>query len=256
MIKIGMPQLYEYDTIEENLILAKNLGVDFIELNLNFGYCRAEMERKSLAELLKKYGIEATLHFYDEADFGSYDEVCEAYLTLLSKYARLASGYVKIINVHLISGPVVTISGVKNYIYEKEFDEYIKRLISNLRKAEKICNENGMEMVLENTDYLAAFMKKTYLALSEAGFKFNYDIGHDRCSGDFLLNEVIDEAGLSFKEMHIHDSDGKKCHLSIGEGDTDLKKYERFMKDNYLLLEVKQKSDLLTSVPKFKKIFS
>ena len=37
MIKIGMPQLYEFDTIEENLVLAKKLGVDFIELNLNFG---------------------------------------------------------------------------------------------------------------------------------------------------------------------------------------------------------------------------
>ena len=35
MIKIGMPQLYEFDTIEDNLILAKKLGVDFIELNLD-----------------------------------------------------------------------------------------------------------------------------------------------------------------------------------------------------------------------------
>ena len=256
MIKIGMPQLYEYDTIEENLVLAKSLGVDFIELNLNFGYCRAEMEGKSLAELLAKYNLEATLHFYDEADFGSYDEVCEAYLKLLSRYAALGSGYVKIINIHLISGPVVTISGVKNYIYEKEFDGYIKRLISNLKKAEKICNDNGIEMVLENTDYLAKFMKKTYLALVRAGFKFNYDIGHDRCGGDFLLNEVIDEANLSFKEMHIHDSDGQKCHLSIGDGNTDFEKYKRFMKDCYLLLEVKQKSDLLTSVPKFREMFS
>ena len=80
MIKIGMPQLYEYDTIEDNLKLAKELGLDFIELNLNFGYCRKEMEEGSVCDLLKKYDIEATLHFYDEADMGSYQEVVDAYL--------------------------------------------------------------------------------------------------------------------------------------------------------------------------------
>ena len=37
-MKLGMPQLYEFDTIEENLALAKKLGLDFVELNLNFGY--------------------------------------------------------------------------------------------------------------------------------------------------------------------------------------------------------------------------
>ena len=148
MIKIGMPQLYEFDTIEDNLILAKKLGVDFIELNLNFGYCRKEMEAKTVADLLKKYDIEATLHFYDEADLGSYDEVVDAYLVLLDRYAKLGKGYIKQINMHLIPGPVVTISGVKNYIYEKEYDEYIQRLINNFKKAEKICNENGINMVI------------------------------------------------------------------------------------------------------------
>ena len=78
MIKLGMPQLYEYDCIEDNLKLAKKLGLDFIELNLNFGYCRKEMEAGTVKALLDKYGIKATLHFYDEADLASYDEVVEA----------------------------------------------------------------------------------------------------------------------------------------------------------------------------------
>ena len=65
MILLGMPQLYEYDNIEDNLKLAKELGLDFIELNLNFGYCRKEMEQGTVKALLEKYGIRATLHFYD-----------------------------------------------------------------------------------------------------------------------------------------------------------------------------------------------
>ena len=32
-MKLGMPQLYEFDNIEDNLKLAKKLNLDFIELN-------------------------------------------------------------------------------------------------------------------------------------------------------------------------------------------------------------------------------
>lgn len=249
-----MPQLYEYDRVEDNLILAKELGLDFVELNLNFAYCRREMEEGRLEALFRGYGLEATLHFYDEGDLATYDEVAEAYLSLLGKYAELARGYVKMINLHLISGPVVTISGVKNYIYEKEFDEYSERLIKNLRKADEICKAGGIQLVLENTDYLAKFLKKTYKLLAERGFKFNYDVGHDRVDGDFLLKEVIPELNLEFLELHVHDSLGKSCHLAIGEGDCNLLNYKKFMESAYVLLEVKQKSDLLVSVPRFRKI--
>ncbi len=253
-MKLGMPQLYEFDRVEDNLILARELGLDFVELNLNFGYCRREMEEGKLAELLRRYNLEATLHFYDEGDLATYDEVASAYLSLFEKYAELGRGYVKVMNVHIISGPVVTISGIKNYIYEKEFDEYSERLIKNLKRADEICRKNGIQLVLENTDYLAKFVKKTYKILAENNFKLNYDIGHDRVSGDFLLKEVIPEYNLAFSELHVHDSDGQKCHLAIGEGDCNLMDYKKFMTDAYVLLEVKQKSDLLVSVPRFREI--
>lgn len=251
-MKLGMPQLYEFDTIEENLILAKELNLDFVELNLNFGYCRSEMEAKTVADLLKKYNIEATLHFYDEADFGSYDEVVEAYLTLLDRYAKLGKGYIKQINMHMIPGPVVTISGVKNYIYEKEYDVYINRLIKNFKKAEKICNENGINMVIENTDNIPAYMKRVYKDLYNNGFRFCYDIGHDSLSYD-IVYEVNSELNLPFDEFHIHDGTRKKCHLALGEGEIDIKKFKDLaIKNNaYVVLEVKQKSDLLVSVPIF-----
>lgn len=253
-MKLGMPILYELDTVEDNLRLARELSFDFVELNLNFGYCRREMEEGHLHSLFEKYGIEATLHFYDEGDFATYDEVASAYLSLLKKYAQLGRGYVKLMNVHLVCGPVVTVSGVKNYIYEKEFAAYSERLIKNLKAAEKICRENGIKTVLENTDYLPRYMKNTYKLLKENGFLFNYDVGHDRVDGDFLLNGVIDEFGLDFLEMHVHDSKDKRCHLAIGAGDTDFTKYTRFMKDAYVLLEVKEKSDLAVSAERFRNI--
>ena len=254
-MKLGMPQLYEFDTIEENLALAKKLGLDFVELNLNFGYCRAEMEAKTVADLLKKYDVEATLHFYDEADFGSYDEVVAAYTTLLERYAKLGKGYIKNINMHLIPGPVVTISGVKNYIYEKEYDVYIKRLIANFKKAEAICNENGINMVIENTDIIPVYMKRVYKDLYDNGFRFCYDIGHDGLSKD-IIYEINSELNLPFDEFHIHDGTRSKCHLALGEGERDIKKFKKLAQDNnaYVVLEVKQMSDLLSSVPYFNKL--
>lgn len=250
-MKLGMPQLYEFDTIEENLILAKQLNLDFIELNLNFGYCRKEMEEGKLLDLLKKYNIEATLHFYDEADFGSYDEVVNAYLTLLEKYASLGKEYIKLINVHNNPGPIVTISGIKNYIYDKEYDEYIERLVKNLKKAEAICNKNNIKMVIENTN-IPNYMIKTYKDLYKNNFKFNYDIGHDDNDKYMLLN-IIKDTPLKFDEFHIHDGNIKTCHLALSEGNIDIKKYKQMAIDNdaYVVLEVKQKSDLIKSVPIF-----
>lgn len=253
-MKLGMPQLFEYDNVEDNLKLARKLGLDFIELNLNFGYCRSEMEANKVKDLLEKYNLEATLHFYDEADFGSYDEVVNAYLVLLEKYAKLGKGYIKLINVHNNPGPVVTISGIKNYIYDKEYDEYIKRLIKNLKKAEKICNDNDIEMVIENVK-IPAYMKKTYKDLHESNFSFNYDIGHDNNDSDNLLN-ILKEIPLNFKEFHIHDGNRKQDHLALSEGNIDIKKYKDLaIKNNaYVVLEVKQKKDLEKSVPIFKSL--
>ena len=251
-----MPQLYEYDTIEDNLKLAKELGLDFIELNLNFGYCRKEMEAGTVEDLLKKYDIEATLHFYDEADLGSYDEVVDAYLVHLERYARLGSDYIKQINMHLIPGPVVTISGVKNYIYEKEYDEYIERLITNFKRAEDICNKYNINMVIENTDNIPEYTKRTYHDLYKAGFRFCYDIGHDHLSYDIVWN-LLSDIELPFDEFHIHDAkDRKKCHLALNDGTLDVAKFKRLAEKNnaYVVLEVKQKSDLVVSVPLFKNL--
>lgn len=256
MMKIGMPQLYEFDTIEENLKLAKSLGLDFIELNLNFSYCREEMEKGTVSSLLRKYGLEATLHFYDEADFGSYQEVVDAYMTLLHRYAALGNGYIKQINVHLVPGPVVTIAGEKHYIYEKEYSAYIARLKANLDKARRICGEFWINLVIENTDNTPLFEGKVYADLHHAGFRFCFDIGHDHLSHDVLWN-IQEELNLPFDEFHIHDAkDRKKCHLALGEGELDVAKFKRLAERNnaYVVLEVKQSSDLLTSVPLFKKL--
>ena len=251
-----MPQLFEYERLEDNFKLAKKLDLDFIEFNLNFDSCRKGLENGQLKELAKQYGIGVILHFYDEADLGSYDEVVKAYLSLLEKYASLGSGFVKQMNVHLIPGPVVTISGVKHYVYEKEYDAYIKRLVNNLKEAEAICHKYRMNMVIENTDNTPEYQRRTYKDLFKEGFRFCYDIGHDHLSNDIVLS-LLKDFNLPFDEFHVHDAKNRStCHLALGDGTLDVKKYKQLaIKNNaYVVLEAKQESDVLKSVPIFKEL--
>ena len=251
-----MPQLFEYDKIEDNFKLAQKLELDFIEFNLNFESCREALFKDEIKNLSNQYNIGVTLHFYDEADLGSYPEVVKAYLTLLDKYASLGNGFVKQMNVHLIPGPVVTISGVKHYVYEKEYDSYIKRLIRNLKEAESICHKYDMKMVIENTDNTPSYQRRTYLDLYKEGFRFTYDIGHDHLSNDIILG-LLKEVSLPFDEFHIHDAKNRStCHLALKEGTLDISKYKSLAEKSnaYVVLEVKQVSDLVKSVPLFKKL--
>ena len=251
-----MPELFEYSNLEDNFKLAKKLDLDFIELNLNFALCREGLENGLVKTLINKYGLEATLHFYDEADLGSYDEVVKAYLTLLDRYASLAKGFVKQINIHLIPGPVVTIAGEKHYVYEKEYDSYINRLLRNLKEAESICHKYDMNMVIENTDTAPSYEARVYKDLYKEGFRFTYDIGHDHLSNDIVLG-LLNSVCLPFDEFHIHDAKNRStCHLALGKGTLDIAKYKKLAEENnaYVVLEVKQESDLLTSVPLFKEL--
>ena len=255
-MKIGMPQLFEYGILEDNFKLAKKLDLDFIEFNLNFDSCRQGLENGQLKELAEQYDIVATLHFYDEADLGSYDEVVKAYLNLLEKYASLGQGFVKQMNVHLIPGPVVTISGIKHYVYEKEYNAYIKRLVRNLKEAGAICGKCGMNMVIENTDNTPEYQRRTYKDLYKEGFRFCYDIGHDHLSNDIVLG-VLSDTNLPFDEFHIHDAKNRStCHLALGTGTLDISKYKQLAEKNnaYVVLEVKQESDLISSVPIFRNL--
>jgi len=252
-MKLGMPILFEYDNLEDNFKLAKELNLDFVELNLNFPYCQKEMEEMKVKDLLNKYNLEATLHFYDEADFGSYDEITTGYITLLKKYLNYSKDYIKMINFHNNQGPVVTISGIKHYIYEKNYNEYIIKLISNFNIIKNLLDENDIKMTIENIDGCknATFLLDNYKYFKDNNFYLTLDVGHDFINNEMIYN-YLRENHLEFKEFHFHDSKESGCHMALKEGIMDLKKYKDLIKDDaYVVLEVKSSIDLRKSVKVF-----
>ena len=200
------------------------------------------------------------MHFFDEADFGTYEEVAESYFTLLKRYVTPAAECgLSTLVVHLIEGPVVTISGVKNYVYEKEFDEYIARLEKMLFRVENFCREKGVVLALENSKTVQ-YMEKTYAVLKKDGFSFTFDIGHDEVCGNLPLKifEQTDFCGV--KEFHIHDvkeeNGSKKDHVALGEGKINIAFYKHAAERRGAdcLLELKCSDDLKKSISRFKSL--
>ena len=53
----------------------------------------------------------------------------------------------------------------------------------------------------------------------------------------------------------MHDYDGKSDHLAIGDGVIDFKKYKNDIKNNYVVIEVKEKNQLISSIKKISSLF-
>ena len=77
---------------------------------------------------------------------------------------------------------------------------------------------------------------------------------------EYKREECLSEAPLKrikhFKEFHIHDGNRKTCHLSLGDGNIDIKKFKSLAEkyNAYAVLEVKSSDDLKKSVPIFKNL--
>lgn len=245
-MKIGIPTFYEYDNLEENLKFLKEVNASFIELNLNFPYIKKAIyqDTEETLNLLKKYNCENTIHFYDEGDFASL-EVANVYIDLFKKCVDKAKILnTKSINIHLNLGGVVTINGIKNYIYKKEYEEFYKRLYDNLSIIDDYSKKNNIELVIENV-VGNDFIKETFLRLDKK-FKFTYDIGHDYMSGSYLKDFYFNTENI--KEFHLHDSNGKMDHLQLGKGTMDLDEYLDIVKDKYCLIEVKETKSYIDSI--------
>ncbi|WP_197027085.1 hypothetical protein [Butyrivibrio sp. MC2021] len=93
MMQFGMPTLVENHTLEENINLCNNLGLNFIELNMNFPEYQVQCLEQTdyLSELAKKAGIYYTIHLDENlniADFNSL--VSDAYLETVRRSIEVA----------------------------------------------------------------------------------------------------------------------------------------------------------------------
>lgn len=89
----GMPTLIENKDLEENISLCKELGLQFIELNMNFPmYQIPQLEETAyLKKLARENGIYFTIHLDENLNVCDFNPlVAEAYMETTERAIRVA----------------------------------------------------------------------------------------------------------------------------------------------------------------------
>ncbi len=195
----GMPTLIENQDLEENIALCLELGLQFIELNMNLPLFQTQQleETKKLRSLAaaKEIGV-------------------------------------PLLNMHMHQGVYFTLPDRRVYLFDTYRKEYMENFARFRELCERVAKDSGIKVCIENTDGFHDFEKETidYLLQSEM-FGLTWDIGHSHGCGN------VDESFLMgrkdrLQHFHIHDGKGSKNHLTLGTGEIDLAQRLRLAKTN------------------------
>lgn len=239
----GIPTLIETPDPEGASALCRELGFDFVELNMNLPeYQSWDIPR--LRKVGEKYGVYFSIHLDENLNVCDFNRrVADAYLETLLETIDVARRLnVPVINMHLQTGVYFTLPGEKVYLYDRYEEQYLSRLRETITLCEKAAEGSGLQILIENTGgYTMDFQKKALeLFLESPRFGLTYDIGHDygigRLDQPFILAHQD-----KLRHFHVHDALGRKNHLELGTGEMDLPWYIDLAQKNNCraVLEVK-----------------
>lgn len=243
-VEVGMPTLIELPDLYANVKLAKDLELDFVEINMNMPDFQAQNIDVSNALKLMDEGIYFTFHL--DENFNAFDfnaKVREAYLDTLIETINLAKSINSpVINLHMPEGVHFKLPGEKIYLFEK-FNSHFIRAVAEMRNAcEKAIDGSEVSICIENTGGFMEYMQEGIESLLKSQcFNLTFDIGHNHCANhaDDLFYE---KHAKRIRHMHIHDANPQTCHLIFGEGELDIHKYFSFASDNDCRVVIETKS--------------
>ncbi len=237
-MQFGMPTLIENDTLADNIALCRELGLSFVELNMNFP--EYQVEKLEWTDLLAKMGEEAGVYFtihLDEnlnvADFNP--RVSGAYLETVRRTIEVAKKLVPLknrfgdpsqpltINMHMHHGIYITLPDRKVQLYERYFPVYVDAI----ERFRDLCTEwigdSDVRIVVENTDGFKNYeMRAIELMLMSPVFGLTWDIGHSKGIKEIDV-PFIREHEDRLLHMHVHDATEQgRNHLALGDGELNL----------------------------------
>lgn len=235
-----MPTLIENKRLEENLALCLELGLNFIELNMNFPEYQIDslentehfIRAADWAELYYTIHLDEALNI---ADFNPLVrqaylettrrtiEVAKKLLFLRDKYGDKSQALT--INMHIHHGIFVTLPDCKVQLYDRNFEIYMKYFTDFKNLCEKWIDGADIKIALENTDGFRDYEKKAIEMLLESpAFVLTWDIGHSKACGENDVPFILSHKD-KLKHFHIHDGNENppKNHLALGDGEIDLK---------------------------------
>jgi len=249
----GMPTLLELDTIEANVLMCKELGLQFLEINCNEPkYQSNTLDWTLLQQLKTTYGIYYTLHLDEFLSIADPNEgIAQAYLNSVLASIELAKALdIQFLTMHFLRGVVYTLPNQKVYVYDKYRDFYHQRLTHFKTAIEQALKDTSIKLCIENTEGFEPFMHEGIeLLLESEVFALTYDCGHieryDRIDEPFMhqhRNRIV--------HMHLHDTRDKRDHIPLGLGNSNLRAHIDLVKPylKQILIEVKTIEGLKTSL--------
>lgn len=223
----GMPTLIEADSPEEALGLCRELGLDFVELNMNLPqYQAAGLEDTAYLKALgQKYQAGYTIHLDENLNVCDFNRaVAAAYTETVERAIRAAKAIgAPVLNMHVNHGVYFTLPDRKVLLFERYFEQYMRSWKSFRAVCEEAAEDSDIVICIENMDGYTEYEKEAIEFLLESRvFGLTWDIGHSHGVGD------VDEAFIlahrdKLRHFHIHDGLGRKNHMTLGTGEIDLK---------------------------------
>jgi sugar phosphate isomerase/epimerase len=238
MIQFGMPTLIENRTLEDNVALCRNLGLKFIELNMNFPEYQVDQleQAEQLIGPAEKAGIYYTIHLDENLNISDFNRlVSEAYLETVRRSIaaagklmllrdRYGSSQPLTLNMHMNHGIYITLPDRKVQMYDRDFDTYMNSMKEFRAKCEEWIGDSDIRIAVENTDGFRDYEKKAieYLLQSPC-FGLTWDIGHSKAIGEKDVPFIL-KRQEHLMHFHIHDGSENppRNHLALGDGEIDL----------------------------------
>ena len=222
----GMPTLIELSSLEETMQLCRELGLDFVELNMNLPQYQIEQLENTdeLVQLKEKYDVFYTIHLDENLNVADFNHaVADAYLETVKRTITVAKKLnIPVLTMHMNHGVHFTLPDRKVQLFEQYQDTYL----SSIGKFRDMCVEeigdSDIKICIENTDGYRNYEKEAVeLLLCSKVFSLTWDIGHSNSCGN------VDEQFLMCHEdrlahFHIHDSLKGKDHMTLGTGEIDM----------------------------------
>ena len=238
-MNFGMPTLIENRTLEENISLCKELGLSFVELNMNF----PEYQLDKIEDVDFFYnkadeaGIYYTIHLDENLNVADFNPlVRKAYLETVRRTIEVAKQFVELknkygnqeqpltINMHMHHGIYITLPDKKVQMYERDFDTYMTAFEQFVTSCEEWIGNADIKIAVENTDGFRDYEKRAIERMLESNcFVLTWDIGHSKATKETDVLFILSHKE-KLKHFHIHDGceNPPKNHLALGDGEIDL----------------------------------
>ena len=252
----GMPSLIEFGDLQQQVAACRQLGLRFIELNLDCPqYLPERVSSDQLRNITEQTGIGFTVHLPENLDLGMFcTPVREGYRSFCRTVIEWASqAGISLINLHFNSGVHFSMPSKKVWLYEQYRQEHRNNLEASFRPLLQLADECGVALSIENTgNYGLPHVTDALQELIDVGegsLKLTWDVGHD-AAAKYADRPFLLAHKSSIAHMHLHDANDKGSHLPLGEGIVPVKEVVAFARDAGIgvVLETKTFSGLQMSV--------